>query len=268
MTKSVAILGCGPAGLMVAHAANISGWDFQIYSRRQRSTLYGAQYLHQAIPGIDCGGPKMISYTLEGDAEMYRHKVYGNDWDGTVSPEDLMEVHFGWDLRQAYDWLWKQYEPCIYNCEIGSSWTDPKNLGGFDLVISTVPRKIWAQEGDIFESIKIWALGDTDQERVHLHRAPEFSVVCNGMPRVPWYRVSNIFDKCTMEWPYYWDYSLATDGKPPARGASLVEKPLRHNSKAAPDFVHLGRYGAWEKGILTSDAFYQAMKVLANDTIR
>jgi hypothetical protein len=68
-----------------------------------------------------------------------------------------------------------------------------------------------------------------------------------------------------MEWPATgsWTQYLLT----PARGASLVEKPLRHNSKAAADFIHLGRYGAWQKGILTTDAFYDALKVLAQDKI-
>ena len=41
MTKSVAVLGCGPAGLLVAHAAKLSGWNFTIYSRKQRVVLSG-----------------------------------------------------------------------------------------------------------------------------------------------------------------------------------------------------------------------------------
>jgi hypothetical protein len=46
-----------------------------------------------------------------------------------------------------------------------------------------------------------------------------------------------------------------------------VTKPLRYTGNSAPDFIHLGRYGAWEKGILTSDVFFQAMKILAEDRI-
>lgn len=272
MTKSVAILGCGPAGLMVAHAAALSKWNFRIYSRKQKSTLYGAQYLHQAIPNLETSGPRLVLYKLDGTPAMYRHKVYGNNWDGSVSPEDLMEEHMAWDLRTAYDQLWMMYGDGIVDFEViqdhsAITSTVLKIAYGHDLIISTVPRKIWAEEGDIFESTKIWALGDTEHERVHIHRAAPFTVECSGMPRVAWYRVSNIFGRCTMEWPYYWDYSLATDGVPPARGASLVEKPLRHNSKSASDFIHLGRYGAWEKGILTSDVFYQAMRVFAKDSI-
>jgi hypothetical protein len=263
MTKSVAILGCGPAGLMVAHAANISGWDFRIYSRKAKSTLHGAQYLHKPIPKVDTDGPHLVEYQLRGTAEEYRHKVYGEAWDGTVSPEDLTEHHYAWDLRRAYDWLWKQYEPWIVDMSITPpAWEHvPKIFDRCDLVISTVPRKIWAQPGDVFESQKIWALGDMDPG--WLAEQVNFTIICDGTNICTWYRSAKIFNRSTLEWPYFerWE-------KPPWIGAVIVEKPLRCETNGAPDFVHLGRYGAWEKGILTSDAFYQAMKVFTYDTIR
>ena len=259
MTKHVAILGCGPAGLMVAHAANISGWDFRIYSRKAKSKLHGAQYLHKPIPKIDTDGPHLVEYQLRGTPEEYRHKVYGESWDGTVSPEDLTEQHYAWDLRRAYDWLWKEFEPWIAEHELNNSNT--YYTWNADLVISTVPRKLWAQPGDIFESKKIWALGDVDPG--WLAKQADFTIVCDGTTLCTWYRSAKIFNRSTLEWPYFerWE-------KPPWIGAVIVEKPLRCETNGAPDFVHLGRYGAWEKGILTSDAFYQAMKVLANDKIK
>jgi hypothetical protein len=268
VTKSVAILGCGPAGLLVAHAANIMDWDFRIYSKKQQSQLFGAQYLHRVIPELDCGIPRVVDYTLNGTPEEYRHKVYGDDWDGTVSPEDYMENHHAWDIRKGYQNLWDTYEAEIWDMEIlggdvGWMFAEDMKLSRCDLVISTVPRKLWAQPGDTFESQKIWALGDGEYERVHLWRPPRFSVVCDGTDKHSWYRVSNIFGYCTMEWPYLGEFST-----PPARGASIVEKPLRHYSTAASDFVHLGRYGAWQKGVLTTDAFYDALKVFADDSIK
>lgn len=268
--KSVAILGCGPAGLLVAHAAEMSGWDFRIYSRKMKSKLFGAQYLHQPIPNLECGAPKLVQYSLRGTPEDYRRKVYGNDWDGTVSPEDYQEAHAAWDIRLAYDHLWREYEAEIWDVNLQAIPDVYHEVQkGHDLVISTVPRKIWARPGDVFESQKVWALGDTSEsDRVRLYRPPDFHVYCCGTDEHEWYRVSNIFGYCTMEWPGF----LTADGHefarhPPARGASIVEKPLRHNSTAASDFVHLGRYGAWEKGLLSSDAFYEAMKVFAKDKL-
>jgi hypothetical protein len=136
---------------------------------------------------------------------------------------------------------------------------------GIDLVISTVPRKIWAEPGDVFESMKVWALGDTEDERVRLYRPPEDMVFCDGTAWHDWYRVSNVFGYCTMEWPF--NYGEGWREAPPARGASVVEKPLKHNSKAAADFIHLGRYGAWQKGILTTDAYFGAMQAFMEDSI-
>jgi hypothetical protein len=207
---------------------------------------------------------------------MYRYKVYGKGWDGTVSPEDLAVTHPAWDLRRAYDWLWKQFEPWIVDYIIPTNgnvalsgketaeWIIDyeKGLKGADLVVSTVPRKIWAAEGDVFESTKIWALGDSDPDG-GLANQRDFSVICDGTDFVSWYRSAKIFGHSTLEFPYFplWE-------KPPMYGAVIVEKPLRCSTIGGGNYVHLGRYGAWEKGILTSDVFYQAMKVFAIDTIR
>ena len=274
--RSVAILGCGPAGLMAAHAAVLSGWDFRIYSRKQKSALYGAQYLHKAIPGIDTHQPQIVKYQLNGTPEQYRNKVYGEGWDGTVSPEDLMTEHPAWDLRAAYDKLWRLYGDEVDDATIGPGGINPRTwlwMEEHDLVISTIPRKAFAEPGDEFLSTKVWALGDTEMPRVEKPYRPEpFTVMCDGRPHVPWYRVSNIYGYCTIEWPYM-AYKFKELGhgmvtiKAPHPGASIVEKPLSHNSTAASDFVHLGRYGKWEKGVLTSDAYYDAMKVFADDHI-
>jgi hypothetical protein len=216
--------------------------------------------------------PKLVKYQMRGTPEGYRRKVYGDDWDGTVSPEDLLEEHYAWDLRAGYDWLWREYNDEICHMEIHKGLhevTTPWTGGQHDLVISTVPRKIWAMPRDQFLSTKVWALGDAvDTQRVYLYRADEFTVICDGTIDNDWYRVSNIFGYCTMEWPSERSpFGDTFTDLPPARGASIVEKPLSHNSTAASDFVHLGRYGAWEKGVLTSDVFYQAMQVYAKDSI-
>lgn len=273
MTKFVAIYGCGPAGLMAAHAATMSGWNFQVFSRKQKSKLFGAQYLHKALPGLDCGMPVSVRYELRGTPEQYRSKVYGDGWDGTVSPEDYVESHLAWDIRYVYDQLWNLYNDKIVNIEIGKYgpesklWYNAAVLGSYDLAINTMPRKIWAEPGDVFESEKVWAVGDADTERVHLYRPDKFTVVCDGTSDVDWYRCSNIFGFCTMEWPYvdsHSSYMKNATPMPPARGASIVEKPLRHNSTATDGWLHhLGRYGKWEKGVLSTDAFFDAIDLYA-----
>lgn len=253
------MLGCGPAGLLVAHAAELSGWDFKIFSRKQKSPLYGAQYLHHAIPEAESGMASRVEYRLRGTAEQYRHKVYGALWDCTTSPEDYIESHFAWDIRVVYEHLWDKYADYISPIDLPFNAHEAlKKVDAIshdcDLVVSTLPRKLWARPGDVFKSQKIWALGDGDYERVRLHRPEDFTVVCSGLPEDEWYRVSNIFGYCTMEWPCF-------GINPPVRGASIVEKPLEHNSRYASHIVHLGRYGEWRKGVLTTDAFFDAMRL-------
>lgn len=281
MTKSVAILGCGPAGLLVAHAAKLCGWDFEIYSKKQKSQLFGAQYLHEPIPEITGTDPEdgavMLRYRIDGGVTGYRHKVYGATWDGTVSPEDYLEEHHAWDIRSAYDKLWFEYGHLVREFDVDQLyWGEGMSpmqgteydlgLSRHDLVISTIPRTVWDRNDLNFEKTYVWALGDGDYERVHMNRPDPFTVVCDGTKENQWYRVSNIFGFCTMEWPYFWNAPYATV-TPPARGAARVIKPLRYNGDSASDYIHLGRYAQWEKGVLTSDVFQAAMIHLQSDKI-
>lgn len=264
MTKRVAILGCGPSGLLAAHAAAIRGWDFRIYSHKVKSPIYGAQYFHELIPGINCGIGQHVRYLLYGQPWQYKQKVYGKSYDCNVSPEDLAENHMAWDMRLAYDDLWSKYSDYIQDFLLTpepNGHLSRSLIGNPDIVISTVPRRIWEPKENQhkFTSVKIWAKGDTEKLRVN-QRPASFTIICSGLPTDQWYRVSNIFGHCTMEWPY------SSNIRGP-KGASLVEKPIATTSRAAPDFVHLGRYGAWQKGVLTTDVFTQALTALNQDHI-
>lgn len=254
--KRVAILGCGPSGLLAAHAAQINGCDFTIYSKKRPSRLFGSQYLHKPIVGIT-GVPAKVSYHLVGNPMDYRKKVYGDSWDGFISPEELDTDHEAWDIRSAYDELWRRYSMYIHDKALHWDTVNWEHWAKYDMVISTVPRKLWANPGDKFLSAKVWALGDAPDlgQMVPFRPAEDNVVICDGTEDIGWYRLSKVFDHCTVEWP---------DGhKPPIEGIVQVEKPLSHNSLAAPDFVHIGRYGAWQKGVLTTDAFDEALKVTA-----
>lgn len=255
----VAILGCGPAGLLAAHAAVQNGNDIRIFSRKIKSDLYGAQYLHEPITGIT-GMPEEVSYKLVGTPEEYRSKVYGEEWDGTVSPEDLDEDHMAWDIRQAYDALWERYADLIWPMDILSHEQLVQATAGainrFDIVLSTIPRKVFAQPGDVFESMDIWALGDAPDKGIQTPIAPgsNNTVICDGTDSVGWYRISRVFDYATMEWPGW-------RSKPPIRGIAKVTKPLRCHVYDDHGFHYLGRYGKWEKGVLTTDAYNEALRL-------
>lgn len=257
--KRVAILGAGPSGLLAAHAAQTNGCEFTIFSKKRYSQLFGSQYLHEPISGITTL-PERVSYVLNGDPEEYRRKVYGADWDGNVSPEDLEQDHWAWNIREAYADLYARYIDYIDDVEFHniSQTILECGLNRFDVVLSTVPRTIWREPGDQFLGSKVWAIGDAPSQGqyVPFRPAEDFMVLCDGTSDVSWYRLSRVFGFTTIEWPY--------GTKPPVEGIQEVIKPLSCKTKSAQDFVHLGRYGKWEKGVLSTDAYNEALVATAN----
>lgn len=265
MSKKVAILGCGPAGLLAAHAANMAGADINIFSIKRKSEMFGAQYLHDDIPGIVLSNPVTVRYKLLGSASAYRTKVYGPSWTGSVSPEDLEKEHKAWDIREAYTWLWHRYSDAIINGHVDPKINDGYNfrqlIASQDLVVNTIPRQQmcafpWKHK---FRSQRVWAVGDAPERGVFcpVPVAEDNLVVCNGMPDVSWYRASRIYGYKTAEWS-----EADHKKKPPFEGLAEVQKPLWTDCGCWPEVLNVGRYGKWEKGVLSHSAFYEVFERL------
>lgn len=248
----VAVLGCGPAGLMAAHAARNSGAAVVIFSRKQPSPLFGAQYLHAPIPGVtDAGDSVVVDYILRGHIQDYRRKVYGSTWDGTVSPDELESTHQAWDIRETYDRLWQMYQESILDTEVdGASLNQMVLSRQYHLIINTIPLRSLCFSGHTFRFSTVVAAGDAPQLGIDvgaLYQCEPNTVVCNGEEAPSWYRLSRIFGHTTVEWP---------EGiKPPIGTASTVTKPLDHNCTCFPDVLNVGRFGSWRKGVLSHTAY-------------
>ena len=262
----IGIIGCGPAGLLAAHAATLNGHSVAIFSKSmEKSPLYGSQYLHEEIPGIYCGRPHDVSYELvDGTIEDYRLKVYGQHWDGDVSPGTLDGEHKAWDIRLAYSSLWTLYSKYITTLNL-----DQRGQGNLrlinrvgenlelDKIISSIPRKAWDSDDGNFRSSEVWAYGDAPEleQRCSIRPGGDFRVICDAGTERAWYRASEVFGHATVEWP--------EGRKPPIPGVARVLKPLDHRSTAAYDMIHVGRYGEWKKGVLSTDAFRKVLKCTA-----
>lgn len=262
----IGVIGCGPAGLMAAHAATQNGHSVTIFSKRlQKSHLYGSQYLHDPIPGIYCGPKRKVSYTLHGGSLAdYRQKVYGEKWDGDVSPGTLDGEHDAWDIRLAYDSLWTLYSRRIVPLNLDQRGDENlrviNRLGeklDLAMIISSVPRTVWDADDSNFRSSEVWAIGDAPEEGQSCPvRTPgDFMVICDADPWQGWYRLSCVFGHTTCEWPI--------DRKPPIPGVAKVLKPLDHRSTKGNFMVHVGRYGEWRKGVLSTDAYKKALECTA-----
>lgn len=275
--RTAAVLGCGPAGLFAAHGLIEAGWNVRIYSKKRKSHMYGAQYLHAPIRGLTPDGeePQEIRYTLTGAIDGYRDKVYGST-PVQVSPQTLNQLHQSWDIRAAYDRAWDLYEPLINDVEIGPQFLgigwfsdgppDPVHemlaLPTFDLIVSTIPlpELCYRDDEHLFHSTQIWAIGDApDRGQFAPYRPDENTVVCDGTSDVGWYRAANVRGHCTVEWP--------GKSRPPLPDVAPVYKPLYTDCNCYRDgrypvkFVPLGRYGAWSKSVLSHHAYTQAAQL-------
>lgn len=287
----IAILGCGPTGLLAAHACYLEGHEFDIFSKKRKSELFGSQYLHNPIPGLQVhpvsGVP--VKYVTLGTPEEYRRKVHGKWWDGHVGANEFEPDHTAWDIRQAYDMLWNLYWRKIQDYEIPvypQEWSSPKGsyppyvvflrvsaelkLEEYDLVISTVPRDIWKIPGEEFIFSEGWALGDAPERGIFVEdMIPEVKeewgyigdnqIICDGTAETSWTRLSRVYGYTTIEWPHHVPR--------PHPLASRVRKPLHYtpvSQTANPThrWLHVGRYGQFEKGVVVTDAFDQVVKKL------
>lgn len=250
----IAILGCGPAGLFAAHAATLAGHTVTILSKPRKSFMRGAQYLHRPIPGLT-GDSFKVDYRLQGSVEGYKSKVYGDLSDVLVSPETLTGIADAWDIREAYDAAWKLYGGVVEYWDATQEWASDL-LPNFDLVINTIPRKLLCDSMfHEFKSQAIWATNFVKPVGVFAAEImPDNIVVCSGDSNDWWYRQSRIHGWENTEFPY--------DQKPNAKEVWEVEKPLSTDCDCHPEVHHMGRYGAWRKGVLSDSAFYDTELLL------
>lgn len=250
----VIILGSGPAGLFAAQAVLDTGNTPRIFARGQRSPLYGAQYLHQPIPGLNCGREESVSYTLQGTVDGYRRKVYGPGASLPVSPETLAPIHSAWNIRSAYADAWERFGPLVAPTEITPVWLDTYGrLNESDLVVWTLPLAPFCVGGHGFSAQEVWAQGDAPElGRYCSVTVPPWTIVTNGEDAPRWYRASNVFGYRTAEWP--------GGVKPPVEGIARAIKPVKTNCDCWMELggtpvLRVGRYGTWTKGELSHQAY-------------
>ena len=263
-----AVLGCGPAGLLAVHGivraaeAAEREVEIKIFSQKRKSPLFGCQYLHRAIPGLELPN-RRVDYRLQGSIAGYREKVYGSSEDVAVSPELLEEDHWAWDIRAAYDQLWERYELAIHDY-----FLTPGSLRllfaklyeeQFDIYISTVPAPvICLDRGCTFDREEVWAQGDAPELGRWANtpvELPEGTILCSGREEDEWYRVSRVFGHHTIEWP--------AEAVTPV-GASRVTKPLKTDCECHPQWHRSGRYATWKKGVLAHESYRDGMRLTRN----
>jgi hypothetical protein len=250
----VAIYGCGPSGLLAAHAVALEGCEPVIVSIKEKSQIGGAQYLHEPIPGVSPSAPDgYVNFVKEGTREGYAEKIYGDpmapcSWDQWEEGKRPM-----WSMHDMYERLWAEYASLIRDREVRSH-----NAGiiaeDFDLTISSIPSHFLCYSPHHqFLKADVW-LGHTAARH-----CPDDTIIYNGESTVAWYRTSRLFGHEASESmrPIPWHEPTAKT----RRGF----KPLSNNCNCHSEVHRVGRFGMWRKGVLVHDSFKQARElVVAN----
>jgi hypothetical protein len=243
---NVAVLGCGPAGLMAAHAVALNGCNPVILSKKQPSVIGGAQYLHEPIPKITGKEPDgRVNFIHYGTETGYAQKVYGNPCAPTSWTTYPVGYHSIWNLRKAYEKLWSKYESKIYDFTLTPDSVEDIQEE-YDLVFSTVPLVSLCQNPSHgFENQEVWIIyGQT------VLGGGEDRIIYDGSTDFPWYRWSYLFGWSGIEYPNM------------VHGGLRLRKPLGTTCNCHPGTTRLGRYGTWNKGALTHHAYKGAIDAL------
>lgn len=254
----VAVLGCGPAGLVIADKLsehpNVKSVD--IFSRPQKSVISGAQYMHANI-GWFCGGPPDLEVEIikSGSGRGYAHNVY-NDFDAKTSWVRFRPgTMFGWDMKLAYNQLWNVYGGDVIDLDV-TAGVIREMLGRYDKVFSTIPlRSICTQpHHHSFYAQKVAIIhGDGSSDLIKGVNDGDI-MYYNGVPPelggFRWYRFSQLNKYQSWEYAeHYWDGELQQ--LQPWHRVTVLEKPLMTNCDCYPGLIRMGRYGAWDKNVLT-----------------
>lgn len=250
MSRAI-VLGCGPAGLLAAHACELAGLDTTVISRKVRSRLGGSQFLHHAIPDLTPDEPEgLLTVTGLGTASGYADKVYGDpdavaSWGEFVQDEPISI----WDMVTMYDELWSRWEDRIVDTDVTVSLVDEAQAA---LVVSTIPATVLCHDEEHqFHSQAIKVLPEF-MSGLYFGHHQDNVIIYNGDPWFDWYRSSRIFGRGMTE---------LSDATAPIHMLDLsqwfdVNKPLSTDCDCFGDKVlKVGRFGKWHKGDLVTDAF-------------
>lgn len=249
--KPVAILGCGPAGLMAAHAVAMRGKPVAVFSIPQKSRLGGAQFLHEPIPGINDVTPDIIvNYKVEGDPQTYEQKVYSDTLTVPfVSMSDKFDgqTQQAWNLLATYDKLWSIFGESVNDVRVTPEWIE-ENADEFDLMVSTVPLPSLCRANHHFTTQQVTIANQCFDETL-----ADNTVFYNGTRDRSWYRCAKLFGIGSTEWGA---------GVNPPYDTVKANKPIRSNCDCWPNILKAGRFGTWKKGVLTHQAFTSTFEAL------
>lgn len=252
--SEVAIIGCGPAGLMAALAVERNGHRPHIFSIKHKSVVHDDMFLQKPLPGHHTPVSR-INYLGLGTREGYAAKLY----DDPQAPVSWDTVKWGvqdaWWLAPIYDLLWDRFKSRIRPGAVDGTVATVLT-GDFPLVISTIPAIQLCQRMNehLFVSKPVW-LARSRSDHLGLGE-----LVYNGDPESKWYRYSFLNGWNCWEFA---DLPLSADapGTEIFPGAKLIS----NTCDCHPRVHRVGRWAQYQRGILNHHAFEQTTSILATE---
>jgi hypothetical protein len=207
--------------------------------------------MHDHIPGVTGAPDGNVLFTKVGYKEVYAEKVYGNlhapvSWDlwedATSRP--------AWSMRYVYQKLWNMYEKGIVHTVI-HGWNFPmiEAKEKADIYITSLPAKDMCVSAiHSFQSVDMYIKLDVSPPV----DVPENTIIYNGLPHPPWSRASNLFGHLSSEYSY----------DPGGQGIVAGIKPISNNCNCHPNWMRVGRFGQWKRGVLVHHAFKEVQDAL------
>lgn len=245
--KNIAVLGCGPTGLLIAHAVLQAGHQPVVISDKVKSEIPGSQHLHGPVPGLTSPYPEgTIQFVRLGTEQNYAQKVYG-DPSRSTGWGNYFQVFPSWNVVKAYETLWSRFGSEVVDFKIKTDDVQ-EIVNSYDMVISTLPQwSLCDVHEHIFESVPyfIKTLPTPPDDENHE------IVVYNGLPFDRWYRWSILAGLCSIE---------STD--PVWEDAMEGTKAVTNNCDCHPAVIRLGRWAEWTHGVTMYKSYQRAMTLL------
>jgi len=245
----VAVLGCGPAGLLCAWAVEQAGHTPIIFSRKEKSQIPGSQHLHGPIPNLTSQYPEgTIQFVRLGTASDYALKVYG-DHTRETGWDNYLQVYPSWNVINAYEKLWAHYEDTITDTDVTPEIIQHSIDMFGDEIISTLPAKLLCTNPvHKFRGVPYYIKKLPTPPADEKHEL----VVYNGLLSDPWYRWSILGGLCSIE---------STQPFDDPTDVIVGTKAVDNNCDCWPEVHRAGRWAEWTHGVTMYKAYLKAYEI-------
>lgn len=251
------VVGAGPSGLMAAWAAHNSGFRVTLFDPQGNppdGRSAGVFYLHDRCDlQISC---TTLLTTGAGSAAEYARKVYGEHYNGPTSFPAQSRFDVVWDGMEAMERLWELFLPRLNLVRIPTYAALLRECNNWDRVINTAPLDQYMPRRDELPYQTIYV----STRKAEMPYGPD-RVFYDGTDSDV-YRYSSVFGREACEWRLGYVPDPATELWNVHCVKKVKPSPIPSRMARRSNLLLTGRYGAWDKRMLTHSVYYHVREWL------